>query len=69
MKRRVQASSLHGTYSAGVFDTDTDAEAIEQARESYGRSGLGRTLKDSGAFRFYVVARGAEAERSGDDEE
>lgn len=62
MKRRVKASNFHGTYNAGVFDTDSDAEAIDQAREEYGRSGLGRTLKDAGAFRFYVVARGADVD-------
>lgn len=69
MKRRVKAANFHGTYNAGVFDTDTDAEAIEQARESYQRSGLGRTLKDAGAFRFFVSDRGADvdADESGDE--
>lgn len=67
MKRRVKASNFHGTYNAGVYDTATDAEAIDQARQDYGRSGLGRTLKDVGAFRFFVSDRGADVDDEGEE--
>jgi hypothetical protein len=59
--RLVKASSMSATYSAGVYCTDSDAEAIEQARENYRDSSLGRSLKDVGAFRFYVAGRGRDA--------
>lgn len=59
------ASSMSATYSAGMFCTETDAEAIEQARNAYRDSSLGRTLHDVGAFRFYVAGRGADAYREG----
>lgn len=50
----IGASNLHGTYNAGRFVAETPEEAIEQARERYRLSGLGRALKDVAAFRFYV---------------
>lgn len=59
--RLVRASSLSATYNAGVFCTDSDEEAIRLARESYRTSSLGSTLKDVGAYRFYVAGRGADA--------
>lgn len=46
---------------AGIYCTDSDGEAIEQAREQYVTSPLGRQMRDAGAFRFYVAARGQEA--------
>ena len=52
---------MSATYNAGVFCTETDAEAIEQARESYRACQMGRTMKDVGAFHFYVAGRGADA--------
>lgn len=52
---------MSATYNAGVFCTDSDQEAIEQAREKYSTSSLGRQLKDIGAFRFYVAGRGRDA--------
>jgi hypothetical protein len=58
--RKVRCSSMTATYDAGIFCTDNDAAAVEQAREKYAESSLGRALRDVGAFRFYVVARGAE---------
>jgi hypothetical protein len=60
------ASSMTATYRAGVFCTATDAEAVQQARERYADSGLGRLLKDVGAWRFYVAARGAAASQPED---
>lgn len=59
--RLVKASSMTATYSAGIYCTDSDAEAIEQAREHYAQSSMGRTMRDVGAFRFYVAARGRDA--------
>jgi hypothetical protein len=59
--RKVRASNMSATYDAGVFCTETDAEAVAQAREKYRDSSLGRALKDTGAFHFYVAGRGAEA--------
>lgn len=59
--RKVRASSMSATYNAGVYCTESDAEAIEQAREHYADSPLGRALRDAGAFRFYVAGRGAAA--------
>lgn len=59
--RLVKASNMSATYNAGIYCTATDAEAIEQARENYRSSSLGRQLKDVGAFRFYVAGRGADA--------
>ena len=67
MPRLVKASSMSATYSAGVFCTATDGEAIEQAREAYQNSGLGRSLKDVGAFRFYIAGRGKDAYGSNDE--
>lgn len=65
MKRRlVKASSMSATYTAGAFYTETDAEAIAQAREQYAASPLGRQLRDVGAFRFYVAAETAAEEAS-----
>lgn len=61
MPRLVRASNMSATYTAGVFCTETDSEAIEQARERYRDSSLGRQLKDVGAFRFYVAGRGRDA--------
>jgi hypothetical protein len=52
---------MSATYNAGIFCTYSDAEAVEQARERYATSPLGRQLRDVGAFRFYVVGRGAGA--------
>lgn len=51
----IGASSFHGTYSAGRFVADSVEEAIEKAKEQYRNSPLGRSLKDVGAFRFYVT--------------
>jgi len=59
--RLVKASSLTATYNAGIHCTETDSEAIELAREQYRNSPLGRQLRDVGAFRFYVAARGRDA--------
>lgn len=64
--RKVRASSMSATYNAGVFCTATDAEAIQQAREQYRDSTLGRSMKDVGAFHFYVAGRGAEAYADGE---
>lgn len=52
---------MSATYNAGIYCTDSDGEAVEQAREKYADSPLGRSMKDVGAFRFYVAARGKEA--------
>lgn len=54
--RKVMAANFHGTYSAGVFEAESDQEAIEMAKESYRRSPIGRDFKDLGAFRFWVTA-------------
>jgi hypothetical protein len=59
--RLVKASSLSATYAAGIYVTASDAEAVELARDAYRDSQLGRTMKDVGAFRFYVAGRGKEA--------
>ena len=59
--RLVKASSMSATYSAGIYCTESDAEAIEQAREHYADSPMGRQFKDVGAFRFYVAGRGKDA--------
>lgn len=59
--RKVKASNLYATYNAGVYCTETDAEALDQARNNYRDSSLGRTLRDVGAFNFYIAGRGAEA--------
>ena len=59
--RLVRASSMSATYTAGVWCTESDAEAIEQAKEHYATSPLGRSMKDLGAFRFYVAGRGQDA--------
>lgn len=64
--RLVKAANMSATYSAGVFCTDSDAEAIEQAREQYANGPVGRQLRDVGAFRFYVAGRGADAYRTED---
>lgn len=61
-ERTVMAANMYGTYTAGVFCADSDAEAIEQARAAYRDSALGRSLRDAAAFRFYVV-RSADAVR------
>lgn len=53
---KVMASSFNGTYRAGKFIAESADDAIEQARQSYRRSPLGRTLNDAGAFRFYTVS-------------
>ena len=52
---KVAASSMTGTYSAGTFAAESKAEAIEKARKNYRNSGIGRSLNDVGAFRFYVT--------------
>lgn len=62
--RLVKASNMSATYTAGVFCTESDADAIQAARDSYATSPLGRQLKDLGAFRFYIAGRGADAYRS-----
>jgi hypothetical protein len=59
--RLVKASSMSATYTAGIYHTDSDAEAIEQARNAYRDSALGRTLRDAGGFRFYVAVWGVVA--------
>lgn len=59
--RKVRAANMSATYTAGVFCTETDADAIRQAREQYATSPLGRQLRDVGAFRFFITGRGAEA--------
>lgn len=51
---RIGASNFYGTYDAGEYVAGSEAEAIEMAREAYRRSEAGRTMKDTGAFRFYV---------------
>lgn len=62
--RLVKASSLSATYTAGIYYTASDEEAISQARDHYADSALGRQMKDVGAFRFYVAGRGADAYQS-----
>lgn len=57
MLRSVGASTMVGTYNAGAFVTDTDAEACELARERYANSELGRAMKDAYAFTYYVTDR------------
>jgi hypothetical protein len=52
---RVKAANMSATYTAGVYLADTAAEACELARDNYRDSALGRTLKDTGAFRFWAV--------------
>ena len=59
--RLVKASSFSATYTAGIYCTESDAEAVEQARDAYRDSHMGRTMKDVGAFHFYVAGRGADA--------
>lgn len=54
-ERLVKASSLSATYSAGRFESDSDTDAIEQAKDTYNNSALGRQLKDIGAFRFWIA--------------
>jgi hypothetical protein len=56
-RRKVMAANFHGTYNAGTYETESDTEAIELARERYRSSSLGRGLKDVGAFRFWVAER------------
>lgn len=51
---KIGASNFYGTYDAGTFVAESEAEAIEKARERYRTSDLGRALNDTGAFRFYV---------------
>lgn len=50
----VKASNLHATYTAGRFVADSPQDAIEQARDEYRRSPLGRSLNDIGGFRFWI---------------
>lgn len=59
--RLVKASNFSATYNAGIYCTETDAEAIKQARDKYRDSNMGRTMNDVGAFNFYVAGRGADA--------
>lgn len=56
MKREylVKASSLHATYTAGRFCATSPEEATDMAQTAYCNSSLGRALKDTGAFRFWV---------------
>jgi hypothetical protein len=51
----VKASNFSATYTAGRFVAGSPEEAIEQAREEYRNSPIGRSLKDAGSFRFYVA--------------
>jgi len=53
---KVMASSMTATYRAGRFVANSKEEAIRMAQDDYRKSELGRTLKDCGAFRFYVVS-------------
>lgn len=71
MSRRVyhvMASNLTATYSAGRFEAESGHEARELARKDYARSNLGRTLKDAGAFRFWVCSGCEMCEPRDDDE-
>lgn len=52
----VKASNFHGTYSAGRFCAENAEEAKQMARDEYRNSGLGRALKDVGAFRFWIAS-------------
>lgn len=54
---KIMASSMIATYTAGRFIADSPAKAIQQAQEDYARSPLGRTMRDVGGFRFYIVDR------------
>lgn len=54
---KVRASNMSATYNAGRFIAESPAEACEMARASYANSSLGRTMRDVGAFRFFVVDR------------
>ena len=58
----VKASSLTATYTAGRYQADSKADAIEQARNAYRDSPTGRALGDCGAFRFYVASDTEESE-------
>ena len=51
----VSASSLTATYSAGKFIAESPEEAKQKAKDRYRNSSLGRTLKDVGAFHFYIT--------------
>ena len=51
---RIGASNFYGTYDAGTYVADSAAEAIEMAKADYRESTAGRTMKDVGAFHFYV---------------
>lgn len=53
---KVMASSFIGTYTAGRFVAESAEDAIDQARQKYRDSQLGRTMQDVGAFRFYTVS-------------
>ncbi len=52
---KVMASSMSATYTSGKFVAETADEAIQLAKENYRNGSLGKSLKDVGAFRFYVV--------------
>lgn len=52
---KIMASNFSATYSAGRYCAETPQQAIEQARQDYARSPLGRTMRDVNGFRFYVV--------------
>lgn len=58
----VKASNFNATYTAGRFVADSPQDAIDQARDSYRRSPLGRSLNDVGGFRFYVATDDPERE-------
>ncbi len=51
----IKASNMSATYTAGRFCANSAEEAKEMAREKYRNSILGRELKDTGAFRFWVA--------------
>lgn len=53
---KVMASSFNGTYTAGRFIAESSEQACDLARQEYHRK-LGRSLHDTGAFRFYTVSQ------------
>jgi hypothetical protein len=52
---KVMASHFGGTYNAGRYVANSKQDAINQARDNYRNSSLGRTLKDCNSFTFYCV--------------
>ena len=51
----VKASNMRATYAVGRFTANSPEEAKSAAIDSYRNSSLGRSLKDVGAFKFWIA--------------